>query len=319
MTRSPMLKDRDNDDPVSITLLTGFLGAGKTTLVNQLLTANHGRRVAVIVNEFGELGIDAALIENASGSVIELANGCICCATKGELTQSIQEMLTTNAGVESLLIETSGLVDPAPVIAELESVRFIRETRLDGVVTVIDAENFDRNLDSAEAAFRQIVCGDILMINKIDLVAPGIPDLIETGLRRLNPHARVIRAICCEAPLDLVLGPARTSGLDPAYRRIDGDHIHDGFLSASLSLAAPLDPDRFGRWLESLPVTIFRVKGFVRFAGNTAPCVVHCVGERRLIGTAPNHVVVSGASLVLIGHDVQNAKLIQGLEACAAA
>jgi len=90
-------------------------------------------------------------------------------------------------------------------------------------------------------------------------------------------------------------------------------------LSASLLLAAPLDPDRFGRWLESLPVTIFRVKGFVRFAGNTAPCVVHCVGERRSIGTAPNHVVVSGALLVLIGHDVQNAELIQGLEACAAA
>ena len=155
-------KHHDEPATIPVTLLTGFLGAGKTTLVNHLLTECHGRRLAVIVNEFGELGIDGALIAGAAGSVIELANGCICCATQGDLRRALQEVVSTREGLDGVLIETSGLADPGPVIRDLESIRFAQEIRLDGVVTVLDAENFDRNLDSAEAAFQQITYGDVL-------------------------------------------------------------------------------------------------------------------------------------------------------------
>ena len=140
-----------------------------------MLTASHGKRLAVIVNEFRPLGIDAALIANANGSVIELANGCICCATQGDLYRSLQRLLETKGDLDGVLIEASGLADPGPVVQTLTMFRFAREIRLDGVVTVIDAENFDRNLESAEAAFHQITAADILLINKIDLVGEDIP------------------------------------------------------------------------------------------------------------------------------------------------
>ena len=192
--------------PLPVTLLTGFLGAGKTTLVNHILSGSHGRKIGVIVNEFGELGIDAALITGASGSVIELANGCICCATQGDLCRSLCDIAAAGGQLEALLIETSGLADPEPVIAELQFGRVAAAFRLDGVITVIDAENFDRNLDYAEAAFQQIVSGDLLVINKVDLVAPESRSSSSKGFARLTRMVASLGAVQCDIPLDIVFG-----------------------------------------------------------------------------------------------------------------
>jgi len=300
--------------PIPVTLLTGFLGAGKTTLVNHLLTASHGRKLAVIVNEFGALGIDAALIRGTSGSVIELANGCICCATQGDLRRAVHEVLQAADHLDGLLIETSGLADPEPVVDSLEATRFGKAIRLDGVITVIDAENFDANLDQAEAAYRQIVCGDVLLINKTDLVEAEIPDLIEQGIRHLNPEARVVRCVSCRVPLDVLLGAGRPAATGNAPAALDHDH---DFQSAVLVSDRPLDPERFDAWLSALPPSIYRAKGFVRFVGQDAPLTVHVVGARRSVEPAPAGLAVAGAQLVVIGRGVSITALKPGFDACA--
>jgi G3E family GTPase len=300
-------------EAIPVTVLTGFLGAGKTTLVNRLLRESHGRRIAVIVNEFGELGIDGAMITGATDGVIELANGCLCCMARGDLARALDELLAARAEVEAVLIETSGLADPIPVVADLERLRFVREVRVDGVITVIDADNFDRNLDNAEVAFQQITGGDILLINKVDLVESGIAALIETNVRRLNPHSRILATVGCEAPLDVLVGPARSRTPVPS-----ASHSHNGFASVVLTLAEPVDADAFDQWLDALPATVFRVKGFVRLAGVAATCLVQCVGERRTLGAAPSGAEVSGAQLVVIGRELSAGELRKGLEACAA-
>jgi G3E family GTPase len=315
-----------------VTLLTGFLGSGKTTLVNHILSGDHGLKIGVIVNEFGELGIDAALITGASGSVIELANGCVCCATQGDLRRSLRDIAANRNDLEALLIETSGLADPEPVIAELQSAASEGIFRLDGVVTVIDSENFDQNLDHAEAAFQQIVSGDLQIINKVDLVAPEVPALIEQGLRKLNPGARFMEAVRCDVPLDVVLGVARPPSASTGHQTHahtgnghhhghddhPHHHDHDGFESLSLTLDQAVDPERFTLWLETLPTTIFRAKGFVRFVGNEAPVVVHVVGARRSVESAPAGITTEGVALVVIGHDLSRDELQGGLIKCAA-
>lgn len=310
-----------------VTLLTGFLGSGKTTLVNHILSGDHGLKIAVIVNEFGELGIDAALITGASGSIIELANGCVCCATQGDLRRSLRDIAANRDDLEALLIETSGLADPEPVIAELQSSASEGIFRLDGVVTVIDAENFDQNLDHAEAAFQQIASGDLQIINKVDLVAPDVPALIKQGLRKISPEARFIEAVKCDVPLDVVLGVARSqptqakAGHHPSDDHGHGhhhEHSHNGFESLVLTLDQAVDPERFTHWLERLPATIFRAKGFVRFVGNDAPVVVHVVGARRSVEAAPAGVETPGVALVVIGHGLSKRALQDGLIQCAA-
>lgn len=316
----------DPQSPLPVTLLTGFLGAGKTTLVNHILSGSHGRKIAVIVNEFGELGIDAALINNVAGSVIELANGCICCATQGDLSRSLRDIAAASNGVEALLIETSGLADPEPVIVELQTGRLSEAFRLDGVVTVIDADNFDRNLDHAEAAFQQIVCGDLLVVNKVDVVDRQVPELIEQGIRKINPNGRFVRTVQCEIPLDIVFGLGGHpvgNGAGHHHRHhdhADGDghrhHSHDYFESISIRLEGQVNPQKFTAWLDSLGPNIFRAKGFVRFADNEEPVLVHLVGARRSVEPAPAGVETGGVSLVVIGQNLAAAKLRAGLESC---
>jgi G3E family GTPase len=300
---------------VPLTILTGFLGAGKTTLVNRILGAPHGRKLAVLVNEFGAVGIDADLIVGAAGPVIELANGCICCATQGDLYRALAGLLATHGDLDGVLVETSGLADPAPIAHGIELRRFPQDVRINGIVTVIDAANFDDNLERAEAAFHQIARGDLLLVNKVDLVGSDAPRLIERGIRTLNPLARVIDCVACDVPVDLVMGVRR---IDAETRPHAHDHRHDDYQSAVLSAAAPLDAERFDAWLGALPISIYRAKGFVRVAGSPRPLLVHLVGTRRSIEPAPPHVETAGARLVVIGRDLQAAQLEAGLRQCAA-
>jgi G3E family GTPase len=299
---------------VPVTILTGFLGAGKTTLVNRILSEHHGRRLAVLVNEFGAVGIDADLIVGARGPVVELANGCICCATQGDLYRALAGLLSAERDLDGVLIETSGLADPAPIEAGIDARRFPRDVRIDGIVTVIDAANFDDNLERAEAAFHQIARGDLLLVNKADLVAPEVPRLIEQGIRRINPQARVIACVACAVPTALAMGTPRIDAGAPAHGH---DHHHDAFESAALSAAVPLDPERFDAWLAALPTSIYRAKGFVRLAGVAQPLAIHVVGARHSVEPAPAQVETSGARLVVIGHDLHVSELEAGLRACA--
>lgn len=319
-------------------LLTGFLGSGKTTLVNHILSGNHGRKIGVIVNEFGELGIDAALIRGAAGSVIELANGCVCCATQGDLSRSLRDIAQASSRIEALLIETSGLADPQPVVAELETGHYAPAFRLDGVITVIDAANFDRNLEHAEAAFQQIVAGDLLVINKTDLVDEEIPGLIENGIRKINTEGRFLRTVQCQIPLDVVFGLGRrvapeAAGAHPIaithdhgssrthaqsdHHAHEHHHAHDDFTSVSIRIDEPLDFTRFTNWLDQLGDNVFRAKGFVRFADSSENVIVHVVGTRRSIEPSPQDISVAGAAFVVIGKAIDPTELRAGLQGCA--
>jgi len=323
---------------VPVVLLTGFLGSGKTTLVNRILTQAHGRRIGVLVNEFGELGIDGALIAASDGPVVELANGCVCCATRGDLFASLDSLMSGSRALDAILVETSGLANPGPVIADLEHYQQARPARFDSVVTVIDADHFDRNLDNAEVAFEQITLADLLLVNKADLVSAETLGLIEQGLRKLNTRAPVVRCVRADVPLEVLLDVGRTASLAPGDRgRPDGqghdhDHDHDhphgagdaarhgheDFVSFGLQCGRPLDFERFSAWIDALPDGAFRVKGFVRFHGAATPDVVHVVGRRRTTEPAPPDVQVEGARLVVIGRDLAAAPLQAGLASCQA-
>jgi G3E family GTPase len=295
-----------------LSLLTGFLGAGKTTLLNRVLSESHGSRMAVIINEFGEVGIDGALIEGAQGGVVELANGCLCCATRGQLLVAIHSVLQADPPPDAILVETSGLADPFPVLSELAHSSLVESVQVDGVITVVDAENFDRNLDSAEAAFQQITAADILLVNKTDLVAPEIPALIERGIHILNPSARVLPCVAGNVPLSVLIG-TRT-GAKPLSANTS--HGHDGFESAVLDTATPLDPELFKTWLGALPRDVFRAKGFVSAAPDRNRLTVSTVGTRYWLSPAGSSKAAD--CLVVIGRNLDRAGLQAGLDACRA-
>jgi G3E family GTPase len=294
-----------------LTLLTGFLGAGKTTILNRILTERHGRRVAVIVNEFGEIGIDGALVEGAQGGVVELANGCICCATRGQLLKSVHAVLEADPPPESILVETSGLADPFPVLSELAHSSLVERVEVDGVITVVDAENFDRNLDSAEAAFQQIVAADLLLVNKVDLVGADIPSLIERGVRVINDQAGILTCVAGDVPLPVLLGHRDVSPSESTQA-----HDHDDFESVALSPPRAVDRARLAAWLESLPPNVFRAKGFLRLAEPSQRVEVSAVGARHWLSPARERGPAE--ALVIIGRALDRAALESGLRNCSA-
>jgi oligopeptide/dipeptide ABC transporter ATP-binding protein len=262
--------------------------------------------------------------------VIELANGCVCCATRGDLFASLDKLMESGRDLDGILIETSGLANPSPVIADLEHYQQERPVRFDCVVTVIDADNFDRNLDNAEVAFEQITLGDLLLVNKADLVTPETLGLIEQGLRKLNARAPILRCERCDVPIEVLMEVDRTASLehpqephdhDPAHEHHHGHahdhhHGHEDFTSFGLRCERPLDWDRFDAWVAALPAQAFRVKGFVQFAGAPAPSIVHVVGGRRTIEPADAGASITGATLVVIGRDIEERPLRASLREC---
>src|SRR5437588_1071711 len=187
-----------------VIIVTGFLGAGKTTLLNRLLTADHGRRVAVIVNEFGEVGIDHHLLLASEQEVVQMNNGCICCTVRGDLLRSLFELLDHRSKFDTLVIETTGLAEPAPVAQSLYAdERIRREFTLEGVVTVVDAKHVVGQLDECAEAREQIAFADLVLLNKIDLSTSEKLDQLEQKINNLNKFAKIYRTR--NSALDLAL------------------------------------------------------------------------------------------------------------------
>ncbi len=214
----------------SVIIVTGFLGAGKTTLVNRILTADHGRRIAVIVNEFGEVGIDHHLLIASDQEVIQMNNGCICCSVRGDLLRSLFELIEHRAKFDTVIIETTGLAEPAPVAQTLYAdERIRREFALEGVITVVDAKHVAAQLEESPEACEQIAFADLIVLNKTDLAAAEELDRIEQQIGRLNRVAKIQRTKNSELDLDIVLG---VEGVD-LEQRIDAaiedhnEHEHD--------------------------------------------------------------------------------------------
>ena len=317
-------------DQIPVTVLTGYLGAGKTTLLNRVLTEKHGKSYAIIVNEFGEIGIDNELVVNADEEVFEMNNGCICCTVRGDLIRIIGNLLKRKGRFDGILIETTGLADPAPVAQTFfvdDEVR--KSARLDSIVTVVDARNFLQRLEDTHEAAEQVAFADIILLNKLDLVSPEELATVEARIRAMNPMAKIHRTDHCALPVDQLLDRgafdlARILEIEPNFLGED-DHEHDqSITSVCVTADRPLDINKFASWISRLlrerGVDILRSKGILDIKGSPNRYVFQAVhmlmdaddGKRWERGEPRT------SKFVLIGRNLDEAELRDGFTACIA-
>jgi len=260
MTSQPLEPTRER---VPVTLLTGFLGSGKTTLLNQLLRRQHGLKVAVIVNELGEVGIDGKVVKGGE-SFVELDNGCLCCALNADLDRVLRE-LWARSGFDHLVIETTGLADPLPIGWICSRPGLSSSYRLDAIVTVVDSAHVERALALAPEAEQQIRRADLLVLNKLDLVGDG-GAAARARVRGLNDLAPMIDAVQGYVPWTLLLGGAWRRPALPPEPGDAAHHHHPSLESLAVPVSAPVDADTLEDLLAELPGEVFRAKGLVASA-----------------------------------------------------
>jgi G3E family GTPase len=335
-------------DKIPVTVLTGYLGAGKTTLLNRILSERHGKKYAVIVNEFGEIGIDNDLVVGADEEVFEMNNGCICCTVRGDLVRILDGLMRRKGKFDAIIVETTGLADPAPVAQTFfidENVG--RRTKLDAVVTVADAKWLSERLKDAPEAKNQIAFADVILLNKIDLVSKDELSEVEARIRGINPYAKLHKTQRAGIPLNEVLDRNAFEDHDHDHHHDHGhghghDHHHDhdhkhahshgglkhyhdeDMQSISLKSDKPLDPDKFFPWVQDLVQkegpNILRCKGILSFKNDDERFVFQGV-----------HMILDGdhqrpwnkdekrdSRIVFIGRNLPGKKIAEGFENCLA-
>ena len=333
---------------IPVTVLTGYLGAGKTTLLNRILMGNHGKRYAVIVNEFGEIGIDNDLIVESDEEIYEMNNGCVCCTVRGDLIGVLERLLRQPGRFDAIVVETTGIADPAPVAQTFFMDEEVRAaTVLDAIVTVVDARHFPLQIKDCPEAEDQIAFADVVLVNKADLVSTEELAVVEAAVRAINPYAE----LHCTQRAGIALERILDRGAFDLQRALEHDpdflgHGHDcaagcshdshahppaqgGFspvhdrtvLSVSL-LAGEIDGNKFFPWIHALTqaegANILRLKGILALRGENRRYVVQGV-----------HMIVEGehqrpwkdaeerqSRLIFIGRHLQEQRLRAGLQAC---
>jgi len=334
-----------------VTIITGFLGSGKTTLLNHILSNQEGLKTAVLVNEFGEIGIDNELLISTGEDMVELSNGCICCTINNDLVNAVHKVLERSDKIDYLVVETTGLADPLPVALTFLGTDLRDLTRLDSIVTVVDAENFSLDLFNSQAAQSQIAYGDIILLNKADLVDEADLDALEVRIRDMREGARILRTTHGQVPLPLILsvglfesdryfetehsGHSHDDQDHHDHEDCDHDHGHcvhdhdhehhhhhsnhlenDGFTSLSFQSDRPFAIRKFQYFLDNqLPSTIFRAKGILWFEESPKRHIFHLSGKRFSLDDEEWKGKPKN-QLVLIGQNLDHSTLQSQLENC---
>jgi G3E family GTPase len=319
----------ESADQVPVTVLTGYLGAGKTTLLNRILTEQHGRKYAVVINEFGELGVDNDLVVDTDEEVFEMNNGCICCTVRGDLIRIVGGLMKRRDRFDGIIIETTGLANPAPVAQTFfvdDNVR--AKTRLDAVVTVVDAKHLPQRLEDSHEAADQIAFADVIVLNKTDLVTPQELDEVERRIRQINRFATIHRTQRAALPIEQVLDRGafdlkRALELNPEFLDGADEHEHsDDVTSISFEVEKPIDPEKFNAWigllLQDKGPDLLRTKGILSYANDDrrfAFQAVHMMADGDFIGPwKEGQKRVS--HLVFIGRNLNRPQLRRGFESC---
>lgn len=318
-------------EKIPVTVLTGYLGAGKTTLLNRILTEDHGKKFAVIVNEFGEAGIDGDLVVGADEEIFEMNNGCICCTVRGDLIRILDGLMKRKGKFDAIIVETTGLADPAPVAQTFFVDQDVGDaTRLDAVITVTDAKWLTERLKDAPEAKNQIAFADVIILNKVDLVSAEELAEVEARIRAINPYAKLHKTTRCDIGIDKLLDRNafdldRILDIEPDFLESGHHHHHsDEVRSMSFTLPGDVDPEKFMPWINDVSQAqgpnILRSKGILAFKDEPRRFVFQGV-----------HMILDGdlqrdwktdeartSRLVFIGRDLDEAALRKGFLACAA-
>jgi G3E family GTPase len=341
-------------DKIPVTVLTGYLGAGKTTLLNRILTEDHGKKFAVIVNEFGEIGIDNELVVGADEEVFEMNNGCICCTVRGDLIRILEGLMKRKGKFDAIIVETTGLADPAPVAQTFFVDQDVQNNaRLDAVVTVADAKWLSARLKDAPEAKNQIAFADVIVLNKIELVSPEELREVEARIRAINPYAKLHKTNHCAVDLDAVLNRNafeldRILEIEPDFLETD-DHDHDhhdhhghdhghvhahghggakhyhdeDMQSVAMEHDGDVDPQKFMPWINTLVQTegpnILRSKGILAFKDEPKRFVFQ--GVHMMLDGDTQREWKAGekrtSKIVFIGRNMPIEKIREGFMACA--
>ncbi|XLQ11730.1 MAG: GTP-binding protein [cyanobacterium endosymbiont of Epithemia adnata isolate EadnSB Bon19] len=315
-----------------VTIITGFLGSGKTTLLNYILTNQEGLKTAVLVNEFGEIGIDNELIVATEDNIVELSNGCVCCTINEDLIQAVYKVLERPEKIDYLIVETTGVADPLPVALTFLGTELRDMTHLDSIITMVDCSNFSLDLFNSQAAYSQIAYGDIIILNKTDLVNKSDVDAIEIRIRDIKEAARILRTQQSEVPLPLILSvglfdSSKYFASKEAKKNHENENEHhhhdhsnhlenDGFISISFESDKPFSVRKFQYFLDNqLPENIFRAKGILWFDESPKRHIFHLSGKRFTLEDDEWKKEPKN-QIVLIGQNIDSQILYEQIETC---
>ena len=325
-----------------VTIITGFLGSGKTTLLNYILNNRQDLKVAVLVNEFGDIDIDSQLLVSIDEDMVQLSNGCICCTINDNLVDAVLDILEREEPVDYLVIETTGVADPLPILLTFLATELRDLTRLDSILTLVDVDTFTLDHFESDAALNQLVYGDIILLNKTDLVTVEQVDYLENYIHTVKQGARIIRSQYGQVPLSLILDvgyndpKAYTEMLETqdahhqehseqdhhAHEHDHHNHHHskhlanDGFVSVSFTSDRPFSLKKFQDFLDNLPTDVFRGKGILWFQESQLKHIFQLSGKRCTLDAVPLGTKTPINQLVFIGRNLNADQMQQDLNDC---